>query len=53
MQRAGRLVCENCQSDFSIRFGFRAWNSHSYKSMLSNEDVKNVVVNRVFGWFRY
>ena len=30
---------------------FPGWNSRNYRSMLSNGDITNVVMNRIGGWF--
>ena len=52
MKRAGSLVAKELPKRFLYTLWIPAWNSHSYNSMLSNEDVKDVLVNNVLGWFR-
>ena len=53
MERAAGLVKRELPKRFLYTLWFPKWNSHSYDSMLSNEDVKDLMLNRVFGWFRH
>lgn len=52
MQRASGFVRRELHKRLLYALWIPAWNSHSYRSMLSNEDVKDVLAHRVFGWFR-
>jgi ubiquinone biosynthesis protein len=52
MKRASRLVRRELPKRLLYAIWIPAWNSHSYGSMLSNEDVKDVLMNNVRGWFR-
>ena len=52
MKRAGSLVRRELPKRLLNTLWIPGWNSHSYGSMLSNEDVKDVVFNNVFAWFR-
>ena len=49
MKRSGSLVKKELPKRFLYTLWFPKWNSHSYGSMLSNEDVKDVLMNKCFG----
>jgi ubiquinone biosynthesis protein len=49
MERAGSLVLKELPKRFLYTLWIPKWNSHSYRSMLSNEDVKDVLLNKCFG----
>jgi len=53
MKRSGSLVRRELHKRLLYTLWIPAWNSHKYKSMLSNEDIKDVLVNNVRGWFRH
>ena len=50
MKRTSNLVWKESPKHFLYTIWFPAWNSHSYRSMLSNEDVKDITVKK-FGRF--
>ena len=52
MKRAGSLVRRELPKRLLNTLWIPGWNSHSYGSMLSNEDVKDVVFSNVRAWFR-
>ena len=52
MKRAGSLVRRELPKRLLNTLWIPGWNSHSYGSMLSNEDVKDVVFSKIGGWFR-
>ncbi|MCI0625174.1 MAG: AarF/ABC1/UbiB kinase family protein [Acidobacteria bacterium] len=52
MKRAGSLVRKELHKRLLYTLWFPAWKSNSYGSMLSNEDVKDVLVHNFVGWFR-
>ena len=49
MKRSGSLVKKELPKRFLYTLWIPKWNSHSYSSMLSNEDVKDVLMNKCFG----
>ena len=49
MKRSGSLVKKELPKRFLYTLWFPKWNSHSYASMLSNEDVKDALMNKCFG----
>jgi hypothetical protein len=49
MKRSGSLVKKELPKRFLYTLWFPKWNSHSYGSMLSNEDVKDVLMSKCFG----
>ena len=53
MKRAGNLVRRELPKRLLNTLWIPKWNSHSYGSMLSNEDVKDVAVKNFFSWFRH
>lgn len=52
MKRARGLVVKELPKHLLYTLWFPAWNSRSYRSMLSNEDIKDVLVHDFVGWFR-
>ena len=46
MQRTAGLVKKELPKRLLFTICFPAWNSHSYRSMLSNEDVKDAILNK-------
>ena len=52
MKRAGSLVVKELPKRLLYTLWIPAWNSHSYHSLLSNDDVKDVAVNKFLRWFR-
>jgi len=52
MNRARGLVVRELPKHLLNTIWFPAWNSHNYRSMLSNEDIKDVVFHGIKGWFR-
>jgi hypothetical protein len=46
MQRTAGLVKKELPKRLLFTILFPAWNSHSYRSMLSNEDIKDTVLKR-------
>jgi len=46
MQRTASLVKKEMPKRLLFTILFPAWNSHSYRSMLSNEDIKDSVFNK-------
>lgn len=52
MRRAGGLVWKELHKHLLNTVWFPGWNSHNYRSLLSNEDIKDVVLQRLAQWFR-
>ena len=52
MKRASSSSAERVAQALALHSWFPAWTSHNYSSMLSNEDVKDVMVSKFRGWFR-
>ena len=50
MKRTSTLVRKESPKHFLYTIWFPAWNSHNYRSMLSNEDIRDIAVKR-FGRF--
>jgi ubiquinone biosynthesis protein len=51
MKRANGLVWKEFHKHLLNAIWFPGWNSRNYRSMLSNGDITNVVMNRIGGWF--
>ena len=52
VKRASGLVFREAPKHLLYTVWFPGWNSHSYPSMLSNEDIRDVLFHKIGGWFK-